>query len=117
MIYRVIGETERWRWADEEQTELVRVTGKMMGAMGADFGWPYWDDLKAPSLHDPRVRFWFTQAGWDRYGRLTLAHAMRSGRTWRLLRQKNPPRSRVAYSDKWQLALLPPGKGRGKHHA
>ena len=106
MIYRIIGETERLRWADEDQTRLVRVTGTLMGAMGADFV-SSWDDLPAPSIGNPRARFWFTEAGWDRYGRATLAEAMRSGRMYRLLRKKNPPRSAVVYRDKWQVALLP----------
>lgn len=108
MIYRIIGETERYRWAGEpHESELVRVTGELTGAMGADFGWAWWDGLKAPPVTNPRVRFWWTEAGWEKFGRATLADAMRSGRTWRLLRQKNPPKSAIVYKDRWQVALLP----------
>lgn len=106
MIYRIIGETDRLRWTGEEPPRLVRATGTLMGAMYADFT-SSWTDLPAPSRVHPRARFWFTEAGWDKYGRETLAEAMRSGRTWRLLKRKNPPRSAVVYRDRWQVALLP----------
>lgn len=33
MIYRIIGETDRLRWTDDDPPQLVRVTGTLMGAM------------------------------------------------------------------------------------
>ncbi len=105
MIYRIIGETERLRWTEDDPPQLARVTGTLMGAMACDF---ICINTPAPKVRiNGRARFWFTEAGWDRYGRATLAEAMRSGRMYRLLRKKNPPRSAVVYRDKWQVALLP----------
>ena len=105
MIYRIIGETDRLRWTDEEPPRLVRATGTLTGAMRADF---ICLSLPAPKGRiNERARFWFTEAGWAMYGKPTLDTAMQSGRTYRLLVRKNPPRSAVVYRDKWQVALLP----------
>lgn len=103
MIYRIIGESPSPWW--DENENMKNGTGKLMGAMGAcltDFG-----DLRAPRITNPRARFWFTEAGWEKYGRSVVADAYHTGRTFRLLVRKNPPRSAVVYRDKWQLALLP----------
>lgn len=103
MIYRIIGETERLFWA--EDGSLKRATGELRGALLAmigDFG-----DLPAPHVTNPRARFWFTEAGWAKHGNAMIAAARQSGRTWRLLKRKNPPKSAVVYRDKWQVALLP----------
>ena len=110
MIYRIIGETERYRWAkDDDGYDVVkRETGTLAGAMIAGFG--TFGDLKAPPVRNHRARFWFTEAGWEKYGRDVMADAMRSGRVYRLLRRKNPPGSAVVYRDKWQVAVLPLGK-------
>lgn len=111
MIYRIVGEDFRTRDIKNEDGWIVgweRATGKLCGAMLAGFGG--WDDLPAPRQPNPRARFWFTERGWKRYGRYILADAVKSGRRYRLLVQKNPPESRIAYKDKWQVALLPPGK-------
>lgn len=105
MIYRIIGESEKWRWDAEREEWRANGIGILCGAMLAgmsDFG-----DLPAPAVTNPRTRFWFTEAGWARHGNEMIAAARQSGRTWRLLRQKNPPRSAVVYRDKWQVALLP----------
>jgi hypothetical protein len=104
VIYRIIGESHALYW--DEDGNLKQGTGKLQGAMFAclgDFG-----DLPAPRVTNPRVRFWFTEAGWREYGRHIIADARLSGRTYRLLRRKNPPRSAVVYRDRWQVALLPP---------
>lgn len=103
MIYRIIGES-LVHYPDEDGN-WIRGNGQLMGAMLAgmsDFG-----DLPAPAVTNERTRFWFTEAGWKKYGQGMLAAAYQSGRTWRLLKQKNPPRSAVIYRDKWQVALLP----------
>lgn len=105
MIYRIIGETDRLRWTDDDPPQLVRATGTLMGAMCADWIPP---GMPAPKVRiNERARFWFTEAGWAVYGRPALDAAIQSGRTWRLLKRKNPPRSAIVYRDKWQVALLP----------
>jgi len=103
MIYRIIGESEVF-YPDEEGN-WKRGTGRLMGALLASLG--DFGDLPAPYVANPRTRFWFTEEGWKKYGQGMLAAAHQSGRTWRLLVQKNPPRSAVVYRDKWQVALLP----------
>lgn len=103
VIYRIIGEDERYR--QNENGEWIPKTGVLFGALLANFGGEEWADLPAPPIRNPRARFWFTEAGWKKYGRHILAHAMRSGRTYRLLRTKNPPDSAVIYRDPWQIAL------------
>lgn len=103
MIYRIIAES--YVTYPDGDGNWKRGTGQLMGAYNAGF----FDlgDLPAPHVANPRTRFWFTEQGWKDYGRHLLADAHRSGRTFRLLVQKNPPRSAVVYRDKWQVALLP----------
>ena len=45
--------------------------------------------------------------GWRAYGLRVAAEARASGRAFRVIRRKNPPRSMVVYRDAWQVALLP----------
>lgn len=103
MIYRIIGEEERHCW--DEDGNLRRAQGRLSGACLAGFGG--FEDLPYPSVSNPRARFWFTEAGWQEYGREVMKCAMQSGRPYRLLRTKNPPRSAIVYRDRWQVALLP----------
>ena len=81
--------------------------GQLMGAWGAGLARDAWDDLPMPNLTNPRVRFWFTERGWRVYGLRVAAGARASGRVYRVIRRKNPPRSMVLYRDEWQVALLP----------
>jgi hypothetical protein len=53
------------------------------------------------------MRFWFTERGWRAYGLRVAAEARASGRTFRVMRRKNPSKSTVVYRDDWQVALLP----------
>jgi hypothetical protein len=78
-----------------------------MGAWAAGIANDAWDDLPMPGLTNPRVRFWFTERGWRVYGLQVASVARASGRTYRVVRRKNPPRSMVIYRDEWQVALLP----------
>lgn len=81
--------------------------GQLMGAFSAMIAENAWTDLPMPFLTNPRVRFWFTERGWHAYGLRVAAEARASGRTYRVMRRKNPPRSQVIYRDEWQVALLP----------
>jgi hypothetical protein len=82
-------------------------SGRLMGAWAAGIAVGAWDDLPMPDLTNPRVRFWFTERGWRDYGLRVAAGARASGRAYRVVRRKNPPRSMVIYRDEWQVALLP----------
>jgi hypothetical protein len=81
--------------------------GRLMGAFTAQLADGAWGGLPVPLVSNPRVRFWFTERGWRDYGLRVAAGARASGRTYRVLRRKNPSKSIVVYRDDWQVALLP----------
>jgi len=83
----------------------------LRGAFSAGLG-AGWRDLPMPGVHDRRLRFWFTEAGWRQYGQDVCAAAKADGHIVRVLRRKNPRRSQVAYRDRYQVALLPPPRDR-----
>ena len=87
--------------------EIPPGPGRLMGAFNAGLADKAWGDLPMPVLSNPRVRFWFTERGWHAYGLRVAAEARASGRAYRVIRRKNPPRSIVVYRDDWQVALLP----------
>jgi hypothetical protein len=64
-------------------------------------------DTPYPRLANPRARFFFTEAGWKRYGRNVYAAARQRGHRIKLIRRKNPARSQVFYQDAFQVAVLP----------
>ena len=109
MIYRVVGESGEWVWSEKSGAlEISRTdTSRLMGAFNAGIAVGAWGDLPMPGLSNPRVRFWFTERGWRAYGLQVAAEARASGRPFRVLRRKNPPKSMVVYRDDWQVALLP----------
>jgi hypothetical protein len=60
-----------------------------------------------PDIANARARFWFTELGWDRFGRALVGEGRRQGYVVKVIRRKNPRRSQVVYADEWQMALLP----------
>ena len=108
LIYRVVGASSQWVWSEESGAlEISLGSGRLMGAWSAGVAEDAWGDLPMPMLSNPRLRFWFTERGWRAYGLRVAAEARASGRTYRVLRRKNPTRSLVVYRDDWQVALLP----------
>jgi hypothetical protein len=110
LIYRVVGESTEWVWSEESgavELSLSLSPGRLMGAFNARVAIGAWGDLPMPMLSNPRVRFWFTERGWRAYGLRVAAEARASGRTFRVIRRKNPSESMVVYRDEWQVALLP----------
>jgi hypothetical protein len=108
LIYRVIGASSEWIWSEKDGAlEVAPRAGPLMGAYNAGLADGEWDGLTMPMLTNPRVRFWFTERGWRACGLRVAAAARASGRTYRVLRRKNPSRSLVVYRDDWQVALLP----------
>ena len=93
MIYRILG--------------VSGYDGRLRGAFFAGVGLWGWGDLPAPAVSDERLRFWFTQAGWQEFGVPLIREARRDGQKIRVLKRKNPARSDVVYRDRWQVALLP----------
>jgi hypothetical protein len=109
LIYRVVGASTEWVWSEESgATEVSPSQGRLMGAFNAGLADGAWGDLPMPMLSNPRVRFWFTERGWRTYGLRVAAGARASGRSFRVIRRKNPSKSMVVYRDDWQVALLPP---------
>ena len=92
---------------DEDSDEVVwRSSGTDQGGAWSrapiDFG-----DLRAPSITNYRTRFYFTEEGWQRYGRRTYRSGIEAGAQLKVIRRKNPRRSQVVYRDRWQVAILP----------
>jgi len=97
-----------WVWSEESGAmEISLSPGSLMGAFNAGIADKAWGDLPMPLLSNPRVRFWFTERGWHAYGLRVAAEARASGRAFRVIRRKNPSKSKVVYRDDWQVALLP----------
>ena len=106
MIYRILTDAFSEIW-DEERQVIVRRHLRMIGA-GRTLGGLMWElHLPAPDFDNVRARFWFTERGWDRFGRALAAEGRRSGHVVKVIRRKNPKRSRIVYADEWQVALLP----------
>jgi hypothetical protein len=64
-------------------------------------------DIPFPRLSNPRARFYFTEAGWEKYGRHVYAAARKQGHAVRVIRRKNPAHSQIVYQDAYQVAILP----------
>ncbi|MFN8591898.1 MAG: hypothetical protein U0031_10615 [Thermomicrobiales bacterium] len=106
MIYRILTGTNRAFW-DERDEDPIRFAMPLVGA-GATLGGTMAElRLPAPDLENPRVRFWFTEAGWNRVGRAVVAEGRQRGYVIKVIRRKNPRRSQIVYRDELQLALLP----------
>jgi hypothetical protein len=107
VIYRVTGASTVWVFSPGSD-EPKEVPARLAGAFVAGLGGTAWSDLPIPTISHPRARFWFTEEGWQCYGRRVAAAAAASGRPYRVVRRKNPPESSVVYRDRWQVAVLPP---------
>jgi hypothetical protein len=112
MIYRILtGVTHEW-W-DATRETYVRELLPMLGA-GSTLAGLMWElHLPAPDLTNDRVRFWFTERGWDRFGRALASEGRRRGYVVKVIRRKNPRRSQIVFADAWQVALLPQRRSRG----
>jgi hypothetical protein len=107
MIYRILIDTlECVRDAEgrfvEQRPSGTNLRGAFMAGLVEGL-----DDIPYPHVTNPRVRFYFTELGWKRYGHNMYAAARRRGHTIRLIRCKNPARSQIVYADPWQVAILP----------
>jgi hypothetical protein len=67
--------------------------------------------LRCPATTNARLRYYFTELGWRMAGRHVAAEARRLGHLVKVVREKNPQRSRIVYRDPYQMAILPK-KGR-----
>jgi hypothetical protein len=107
MIYRILIDTIRHEIDSTTQKSLEFPSGtNLRGAFAAGLSEGL-DDLPYPQFTNPRARFYFTEAGWQKYGRNMYAAARRRGHTIRVIRRKNPDKSQIVYEDEYQVAILP----------
>ena len=107
MIYRILIDTIRdleWNPQDGRRIETRAFGGPFQGMSRAGNALL---DLKPGRDHSPRARYFFTEAGWDRFGRELAEDARKGGHIVKVIRRKNPRPSRIGYRDHWQVAVLP----------
>lgn len=63
--------------------------------------------LSMPHLDVARARFWFTEAGWTRFGIAVVKDHEAAGLKVRVLREKDPPDSAVVYGDTCRSHCFP----------
>jgi hypothetical protein len=65
--------------------------------------------LRAPrkARWPERARFYFTEEGWDRFGRELVRRATKRMLYPRVEKRKNPKPSEVVYQDRWQVVVIP----------
>jgi hypothetical protein len=108
MIYRILIDTVAHTFDDDMQTMHEFPSGtNMRGAFTAGLSEGL-DDIPYPRISNPRARFYFTEAGWQKYGRPMSAAARQRGHIVRVIRRKNPASSQIVYRDAYQVAILPP---------
>ena len=107
MIYRILIDTVKYEMDATMKRVLEYPSGtNLRGVFTAGFSQGL-DDIPFPHLTNPRARFYFTEAGWQKYGRRVYAAARKRGHTIRLIRRKNPAKSQIVYEDVYQVAILP----------
>jgi hypothetical protein len=107
MIYRILIDTVAYELNDTTHTVYEYPSGtNLRGAFTAGLSEGL-DDIPFPHITNPRARFYFTEAGWQKYGRPMYAAARQRGHTIRVIRRKNPTKSQIVYQDSYQVAILP----------
>ena len=68
--------------------------------------------FKAPKVKhlNPRAKFYFTEWGWEVFGRKLYTIAIQKGYSPKVIRLKNPKRCDVVYVDSYKVAILPRDK-------
>jgi hypothetical protein len=96
---------------DEDGTFRALITG-IMGPQTPEVSAAWQLDLDMPrrDVHK-NARFYFTEAGWDRFGRAIVAAARESGQRIRVLRTKEKDVDAL-YRDEWQVMVRPKRKAR-----
>jgi hypothetical protein len=110
VIYRILSDRGEFvvdpaRTEDSDDAWVWQPTRTEQG--GVDRASVDWRDLPSPDLTNPRARFYFTEEGWQRYGRHVYQSALDAGHQLTVIRRKNPDPSQVVYRDRWQVAILP----------
>ena len=107
MIYRILIDTLVYEMDATTQTMCERPSGtNLRGAFTAGLSQGL-GDIPFPRITNSRARFYFTEAGWRKYGRHMYAAARQRGHSIRVIRRKNPLKSQIVYRDAYQVAILP----------
>jgi hypothetical protein len=107
MIYRILADQQEGVWDEQSQRVVWRPSGtRLRGAFTAGISGGL-GDIPYPRIQNPRARFYFTELGWQKYGRFLYDSATQQGHTVRVIRRKNPEPSQVIYRDPYQVAILP----------
>jgi hypothetical protein len=101
VIYRII--------VDECLDGTPSGHGRLCGLVNSHFLSGLMDQLgiSSPSIENEKARFYFTEAGWRRAGRVIAVEARRCGHVIRVIRRKEPSTSQVVFRDEFQVAVLP----------
>ena len=108
MIYRIVLRRGRYSYPDCKDVQppvgagsLSIVMNEEMMAMG----------FKPPNTKhiNPRAKFYFTELGWDVFGRKLYTTAIQKGYAPKVIRLKSPKRCDTVYYDAYQVAILPKG--------
>jgi len=112
MIYRIRLSRDTPFYKNEDDAWNDKVSGHEPRRSGTAFNLS--DEMDLLGLPPPKVkmknrraRFYFTERGWDEFGRRLFAIAKKRGLNPTIVRKKNPKRSDVVYGDLWQVAVLP----------
>lgn len=105
MIYRILTDDPYKHYDPHADEGRGRCRPGLSGAMSrlGDMmaGLPY------PTINDERARFYFTERGWEIYGKAIAAEGIRRGYVIKVIRRKEPHASQIVYRDAMQLAILP----------
>ena len=71
-----------------------------------------WININCPrKVINKNVRYYFTEAGWDKFGRNTVAACIRTGQAYRVIAGEEHDVD-VMYKDEYQVCLRPKRKER-----
>jgi hypothetical protein len=101
--------------ADGDATKEDYKSRGIMGLCFCDYpeeAMQAWINLPGPKKRIRKnVRFYFTEKGWDKYGRATVKALMRTGTKYRVIVVEEHDVS-VQYRDEWQVTIFAKRKGR-----
>ncbi len=92
---------------DEARALFARFRKTGVMGVGNDVVFAAWGDMPLPRhAVNKHCRFFFTEAGWRRYGRATITACQQTGQHYRVVRMKEHA-VEVIYRDAVQVAVRP----------
>ncbi len=106
-MFRRVQLVNQWRREDCTLSNLIAtIVGRSTceGAMA-------WAELNAPRRSMGKIcRFYFTEMGWDKFGREVVAACRQTGQRYRVLAVRERE-VEVLYADDWQVMVRPRKRG------